>query len=421
MRRAFRWSIAVAALAAATGCRDSGPITSPITTLPRDLTPSEAHLIAVGNDFAFRLFGEVARESSPGANLFISPLSVAMALGMTYNGAAGTTEVAMRDVLGLTGMSLGEVNRSYRGVIELLRGLDPRVNFTLANSIWSRQGFTFEQAFLDTCHVYFDAEVRELDFDSPNAAPTINGWVDDQTRGKITSIVPDVIPGYIVMYLINAVYFKGDWVTQFDRSRTAPGAFTLADGSVTTVPMMRYAHEAWVRTAGDADVQVLDLRYGGGAYSTTIVMPRDPAGMDALLAGLTGARWDAWMAALDSVRSGVVLPKFKLEYRLLMNDVLKALGMGVAFVPCDQIDVPDCADLTRMRSQRDLYLSEVVHKTYVDVNEEGTEAAGVTSVGVGVTSAPPEIAVDRPFLFAIRERFSGTILFLGRVMNPAAT
>lgn len=419
MRRAFRWSIAVAALAATTGCGDSGPITGPITSLPRDLTSSETHLVAVGNDFAFRLFGEVARESSPDANLFISPLSVAMALGMTYNGAAGTTAAAMQDVLGLTGMSLGEVNRSYRGVIELLRGLDPRVDFTLANSIWYRQGFTFEQAFLDTCHTYFDAEVRDLDFGSPDAAPTINGWVDDQTRGKITSIVPDPVPADVVMYLINAVYFKGDWVTQFDRSRTASGAFTLADGSSTPVPMMRYAHEAWVRTAGDADVQVLDLRYGGGAYSMTIVMPRDPAGMDALVAGLTRARWDAWIDALDSVQSQVALPKFTLEYRLRMNAVLKALGMGVAFIGCPA--TTDCADFTRMRSQRDIYISEVMHKTYVDVNEEGTEAAGVTSVAVSLTSVPATIAIDRPFIFAIRERLSGTILFLGRMMNPAAT
>jgi serine protease inhibitor len=419
MRRAFPWLVPVAAVLLAAGCRDAGPISGPIAGLPRDLTPTETHLVARSNDFAFRLFGEVARGSSPDSNLFISPLSVAMALGMTYNGAAGTTQAAMQSALGLDGMSLHEIDAAYRGVIDLLRGLDPRVDFTLANSIWYRQDLAFEQAFLDTCRTYFDATVRGLDFASPDAAPTINGWVSDQTRGKIPSIVPDPIPGGIVMYLINAVYFKAVWITQFDRSLTAPGPFTLTTGSTTTVPLMRYASEAPVRAGGDAAVQVLDLPYGGGAYSMTIVMPRDPAAMDSLVAGLAPERWDAWIAGLDSVRRQVVMPKFTLSYRLRMNDALAALGMGVAFVGCPA--VPDCADFTAMRPARDLFISAVMHKTFVDVNEEGTEAAGATSVGVGITAVQPPLLIDRPFLFAIRERFSGTILFLGRMMNPSAT
>ncbi len=418
MRRASRWCLA-AATAALAACHAGEPVTSPITSLPRSLTPSEAQLIGAGNDFAFRLFREIARESSPDLNLFISPLSVAMALGMAYNGAAGTTAAAMQAALGLDGMSLHEVNRSYQTVIELLRSLDPRVDFTLANSIWYRREFTFEQAFLDTCRTYFDAAVQGLDFASPDASPTINGWVNNQTRGKITSIVPDPIPGDMVMYLINAVYFKGTWVTQFDKSRTAPGPFTLANGSSTSVPMMRFASPAPVRSGGDASALVLDLRYGGGAYSMTIVMPRGTGGLDSLLAGLTHERWDGWIAGLDSSKADVIMPKFRLEYGLKMNSVLAALGMGVAFTPCPA--APDCADFTRMRSVRDLFISDVRHKTFVDVNEEGTEAAAATAVGIGVTSAPATIIVDRPFLFAIRERFSGTILFIGRIMNPAAT
>jgi serine protease inhibitor len=419
MRPVFSRLIAAAAIVLAASCRDGSPITRPIASLPRDLTPTETHLVATSNDFAFRLFDEIAREASPDSNLFISPLSVAMALGMTYNGAAGTTATAMQRALGLDGMSLGEVNRAYRGVIDLLRGLDPRVDFTLANSIWYRQDLSFAQAFLDTCTTYFDAAVRGLDFAAPDAAPTINGWVNDQTRGRIPSIVPDPIPGGIVMYLINAVYFKGTWVTQFDKSRTAPGPFTLAGGATVSTPLMRFSDEAWVRAGGDASVRVLDLRYGGGAYSMTIVMPRDPDGMDSLLAGLTRDRWDAWIAGLDSVSAMVVMPRFKLEYGIRLNDALKALGMGVAFTPCPAAS--DCADFTRMRPARDLFISDVMHKTFVDVNEEGTEAAAATSVGIGITAVPAPLLIDRPFLFAIRERFSGTILFLGRMMNPAAT
>jgi len=415
----FRSFVAAAGLVATAGCAEPGAVTGPIAGLPRDLTPSETQLVSRGNDFAFRLFRAVAARSSGDSNLFISPLSVGMALGMAYNGAAGTTQAAMQSVLGFDGMSLSEVNQAYRGVIDLLRGLDPRVDFTLANSIWYRQDYTFQQAFLDTCQAYFDAAVRALDFTSSTAASTINGWVSAQTRGKITSIVSDPIPDGMVMYLINAVYFKGAWVTEFDPSRTAPETFTRSDGSAVSVPMMRYASGAWVRVAGDAAVQVLDLRYGGGAYSMTIVMPRDAAGMDSLLSGLTLERWDAWIAGLDSVRTEVVLPKFKMQYALKMNDVLAGLGMGVAFVGCPA--VPDCADFTKIRAERDLFISEVRHKTYVEVNEEGTEAAAATSVGFGATVAPQAIVIDRPFLFAIRERFSGTILFIGRMMDPAAT
>ncbi len=406
------------AVAVAAGCADGTP-TGPINHLPRDLTASETHLVAVNNDFAFRLFREVAQRSNPDDNLFISPLSVSMALGMTYNGAAGTTEAAMQNTLGFTGMTRDEINRSYRGVIDLLRGLDPHVDFTLANSIWYRQALTFEPSFFDVTRTYFDAQVSGLDFAAPDAARTINDWVNTQTRGKIPEIVPDPIPNQMVMYLINAVYFKGAWVVQFDKSLTAPAPFRLADGSTTNVPMMRFQEPSMVRAHRDADVQLLDLRYGGGAYSMTIVMPVGATRLDSLVAGLSPLRWNAWVAALDSSRYDVSLPKFKLEYKLGMNDVLTALGMGVAFIPCPA--EPDCADLTRMRPVRDLYIDTVVHKTYVDVNEEGTEAAAVTAVGVGITSMPPSIVIDRPFLFVIRERFSGTILFMGRIMNPAAT
>ncbi len=425
MRIVFRPAFAFATLALAAGCSE-GPATGPITRLPRELTSSETHLVAVTNDFAFRLFREIARQEPPGANLFISPLSVSMALGMAYNGAAGTTQQAMQATLGLEGMSLADVNRSYHDVIELLRGLDPQVDFALANSIWYRQQFTFEQAFLDTTSFYFDAAVRGLDFSSPDAAGTINGWVNDQTRGRIPSIVPDPIPDYMVMYLINAIYFKGAWVVQFDKGRTASADFRLADGTTTTVQRMAFAEPAPVRVGGTFvpqlfayDPLVLDLRYGGGAYSMTIVMPRDPAALDSLGDALTPQQWDAWIAGLDSTKALVYLPKFTLRDELTLNDVLAALGMGVAFVGCPA--TPDCADFTRMRSVRDLFISEVKHKTFVDVNEEGTEAAAVTSIGMGVTSAPPLLQVDRPFLFAIRERFSGTILFLGKVMNPATT
>ena len=418
--RPFRSLVVPVSIAVVAGCADQAP-TAPITRLPRALTASETHLVAASNDFAFRLFREVAGEQSPDSNLFISPLSVSMALGMTYNGAAGTTAQAMDTTLGFGGMTLDEVNHSYQGVIDLLRGLDSRVDFTLANSVWYKQDLALEPSFLDVTHTYFDAQVQSLDFSAPSASQTINDWVNAQTNGKIAEIVPGPIPDNLVMYVIDAVYFKGAWVTQFDPSLTKPGPFTLADGSTASVPMMSFANPASVQIAYVAGVQLLDLRYGGGAYSMTIAMPDNPAAMDTLVAGLTRQRWDTWITALDSAPGQVAMPKFKLTYGLRMKDVLTALGVGVAFIPCDG-RAPDCADLTRMRSVRDLYVSEVLHKTYVDVNEEGTEAAGATEVAVAtLNNASLWFVVDRPFLFTIRERFSGTILFLGRIMNPAAT
>ncbi len=385
---------------------------SEITGLPRDLSVAEQALIAADNTFGLKLFRAIRDAEPAGDNIFISPLSVAMALGMTYNGAAGTTQEAMQATLELQNLSLQEVNESYRGVIDLLADLDPSVEFLLANSIWYRQGFPVEADFLDLNRTYFDAEVRPLDFASPNAAPTINGWVDQKTRGRIKEIVEAPIPTDVVMYLINAIYFKGSWTSQFDKDLTTRAPFTLADGSQKNVEMMSTGEEIAVKVYFGSDVTVLDLPYGGKAYSMTIVVPTGTGDIGALVASLNDQRWRTWIGGLSKAGYVVVMPKFTLEYELEMKEVLSALGMGIAFQPVE-------ADFTRINPTPELlYLSKVKHKSFVDVNEEGTEAAAVTSVEVRVVSLPPTLVIDRPFLFAIRERFSGTLLFLGLMMDP---
>jgi serpin B len=220
------------------------------------------------------------------------------------------------------------------------------------------------------------------------------------------------IPDETIAYLINAIYFKGDWTHQFDRDRTAPGPFRRADGSERSVPMMHSDGAIPVRYAGVGDVQVLDLAYGGGAYRMTIALPESPEALPVLAARATADAWAGWIAALDSTEVVVVLPKFTLSYDRSLEDDLAALGMEAAFCNSPAVDfsamfpgVPAC-------------LSAVKHKTFVDVNEEGTEAAAVTSVEVGVTSAPASFDVDRPFVFAIREALSGTILFIGVIGDP---
>jgi serpin B len=393
-------------------CHEPGTAPTPITHLPRDLTAAEGRLVSTDNRFAFKLFRQIADSTPADSSLFISPLSVSMALTMAYNGAAGSTQQEMATALEVNDFPLDELNPSYRSLIDLLRGLDRQVTFDIANSIWYRHDWTFEQAFLDANRTYFDAAVRPLDFASPTAAQTINAWVNDRTRGRIPAIVEDPLPADDVMYLINAIYFKGSWTEQFDKSRTTPAPFRLRDGSSATVPMMSTAEPVHVRLAWAPGVTVLDLPYGGQAFSMTIVLPTEPAGLDSLVATLTEDRWNAWTAALRSGVVGVTLPKFRFSYDASLQEALSALGMAHAF--CG----PWVTDLTRMRAAGDLCITRVKHKAFVDVNEEGTEAAAATAVGAGVTSAPQTISVDHPFLFAIRENLSGTILFLGRVMRP---
>jgi serpin B len=399
------------------GCASEAAGPQEISRLPRELSAGEAELIEASNAFGLKLFREIHGTSAPGANIFVSPLSVGMALAMTYNGAAGDTRAAMRDALELDALSLPEVNESYRSLIVLLRDLDPAVEFVIANSIWYDEAYTFREDFLRVNREYFDAEVTALDFRSPSAAPTINAWVAEKTGGRITEIVDDPIPvdPRLVMFLINAIYFKGDWTKAFDEELTAMAPFRLPDGREVPVPMMRYAAPDTVGYYRDLDrgVEVLDLAYGGRAFSLTIVLPASPGGLGALVASLDESVWRDWIAGLEPRPVIVVMPKFTLEYDVELRDVLTALGMGVAFEPY-------AADFSGIYGgPENLYISQVRHKTFVDVNEKGTEAAAVTSVEMALTSLPPEVRVDRPFLFAIRERLSGTILFLGVVRDPS--
>ena len=409
MKARLRSTVALAVVAGAVYC--GGDPSGPISALPRALSPAELKLIEANNDFALKLFRELDRQA-PAENLFISPLSIALALGMTYNGADGTTFQGMTDALELHSMSIEEVNRAYRDLIDLLLRLDPAVEFQIANSIWYREGMTFEQAFLDTNREYFDAVVSPLDFASPQAAQTINDWVSDNTGGKIEDIVRDPIAANLVMFLINAVYFKGNWTSQFDKSLTRDALFTLADGSQKQVETMFHKEEADVRRYTDDLVEVVDLAYGGDAFSMTILVPQIGVPLDDVVASLDGQQWRALTSGLIDEATVVGMPKFTLEYEIELNDVLAALGMGDAFIG-------GVANFSNLRRQNDLYISTVKHKSFIDVDEDGTEAAAATSVGIAATSAGPrEFLVDRAFLFVIRERFSGTILFMGKVLDP---
>jgi serine protease inhibitor len=397
-------------LAAALSIRCSSEIVGvqEITGLPRDLTAAEQELIRSDNAFGLKLFREIHAWKSDDANIFISPLSVAMALAMTYNGAVGETQQAMQQTLELQDLTIDEVNQSYRGLIDLLRSLDSTVEFLLANSIWYRQGFPVVPDFLDVNRTYFDAEVAALDFGAPDAAATINAWVNEQTRGKIEEIVDDPIPWDVVMYLIDAIYFKGTWTIEFDPDLTADRPFYLADGGEKLVPMMTYPEVIDVAYYATEEVEAIDLPYGGEAFSMTIVMPAGDGEIGSLIQSLDAERWSEIIAGLTKAELNVLMPKFSLEYEDSLKNVLEALGMGIAFTPA--------SDFTKL-SPADPWIDQVKHKAFIEVDEHGTEAAAVTSVTM-VLSGRPTVRVNRPFVFAIREKFSGTILFMGLVMEP---
>ena len=403
---------------AAAACGDpSGPgRPAAITELPRPLTSGETRVRDASNAFAFGLLRE-ANRTHAGKDLFLSPLSASMALAMTLNGAQGATLDSMRVALGVAGVADAEVNEAYKGLIALLRGLDGTTQLRIANSAWARDGLPVEPAFTAALREYFGATARTLDFGAASAAPTINAWVRESTNGKITDIVDAPIPRDVVMYLINAVYFRGSWRDAFDPSDTRDDRFAAPDGPLPVRMMQREAPTAVVRSDG---ATLVELPYGNGAFAMTIALPDAGASVDAFVAGLTPDRWRRWTTALgDSAavrETELQLPRFRLEWADSLNAPLKALGMAIAFDP-SRADFYRIADVRPDR----LYVSTVKQKTYVDVNEEGTEAAAATAVGISVTSAgPPPLRIDRPFVVAIRERLTGSILFLGKVVRPTA-
>lgn len=406
---------AIAALAACSPSPSSPPDATPreITTLPRALSAGEQEVIAATNRFAPALLAQV-NATRTRENVFLSPLSASMALGMTLNGAAGETYSEMRTALGFGTLSREAIIQSYRDLIALLRGLDPRVDFRIANSIWYERSFApaIAPAFLSEATQYFDATSRGLDFADQGAVRTINDWVSASTSGKITSIV-DALPPELVMLLVNAIYFKGDWRDAFDKARTAGAPFTTEGEGVVTVPMMR--RTGTMRVGTWEGRTMVDLGYGGDAFSMSILLPRAGESANALVASLTDGAWSAAAAALGSGEVELEMPRFSMAWEAELNAPLKAMGMRQAFVEGG-------ADFTRLSPSRgrDLYISFVKQKTFVDVNEVGTEAAAVTGVGVSVTSLPIRtvVRVNRPFVFAIRERLSGTILFIGKIMKP---
>ena len=400
----------VAILALVAGCSS---ITDPVqqssaalTSLPRALSAGEQKLVSATNDFSFNLFRQLSAAQKD-TNIFTSPLSASFALGMTMNGAANATLDQMRTTLGFGSAAESDVNESYKSLIALLRGLDNTVDVRIANGIWYRNGYSVKQPFLDAGRMYFDAQIASIDFGSPTAPKTVNDWVSTATAGKIPTIVSSLSD--LDMILVNAIYFKGSWRQRFDPAETTNEQF---HGVAGDQPMRLMYHKGPVAFTSNANFSAVDLPYGDSAFTMTVVVPSNGVSIDAVATTLM--QGNAWRTMLDQMHRANVdlfIPKLKIEWERTLNSDLITLGMRDAFSDAT-------ADFSRLASQAAM-IGFVKQKTYVDINEEGTEAAAVTAVGITTVSAPanPQFRADHPFIFVIRERLTGTIMFMGRIVR----
>ena len=404
-----RFLLTISVVGLLTGCGDHAADARKDNDHTNKLVEINPKLADATNRVGFALLHQLSKD---GATVLISPASIDIALSMTYNGAAGETQSGMAKALSLDGMSSDELNSAQKKLREQLLDSASDITLSIANSLWSKNGYAFDTTFLANARDFYSARISELDFANPDAPLTINGWVKENTRGKITKMI-DEIPDNAILYLLNAIYFKGTWTYQFDKAKTSDLVFHHPSGDRPR-PLMALSTD--FDYFEDSLVQAVRLPYGESQqFAMIVLLPRDNTTLAALTDSLSFDRWNTWMSELSTRAGTVRLPRFTLNYEAGLNEPLTAMGMGKAFDPTG-------ADFSKMISgvAGNVYITAVKHKTFIEVNEEGTEAAAVTSVEVGITSftGPPPpftMIVDRPFFCAIADRESGLILFMGTV------
>ncbi|MEO0083172.1 MAG: serpin family protein [candidate division WOR-3 bacterium] len=364
-------------------------------------------LIAANNDFGFRVLSQLTKDL-PKQNLLISPMSIAMCLNMVYNGADGETKSAMAKTLGIEDFSLEQLNSANAELLTKLKSSDSKIVVNIANSIWGHKTVKFKQTFINQNKKYYSAEVVSLDFYNPKSVLKINKWVAAQTNNKITKIVEALDPSQLII-LINAVYFKGSWSLAFDKSKTKELPFTLIDNTQIKIPMMTQTGSYFYYE--DASLQVIKLPYGKGKMNMYLFLPKD--NLVDFLSAFDSKQWLEYQSQFQYQKGSITLPRFKFEYGKTLNDILIALGMQIAFTEADFINM--CDQL--------VFISDVLHKTYIEVNEQGTEAAAVTATFMATAvleePKPFTMVVDRPFFFVICDDETNAILFMGAVTNPS--
>jgi serine protease inhibitor len=374
--------------------------------------PHLSQLVDASNRFSFDLFNQLQlRQNSQSQNILISPQSMAIALTMTRNGTAGRTQAEMNQVLGLEQLDPTTIDLSYEQLITTLNTADLDVELAIANSLWVNQDIRLNQQFIQTAQDFYQGKVSNLNFADPGAKNTINQWVASNTNHKIPEIIEAIAPDD-ALFLINAVYFKGSWTNKFDPNATIFRPFYLESGKTKPVAMMSQTGD--YRYYQNPDFQAVRLPYGQqGELGMYIFLPQN--NLAQFQQQLNLANWQEWMSQMRSQPGKVSLPKFKLEYETELRNVLSSLGMKQVF-DTTQADFSAMTDTT-------VAINSVKHKTAIEVNEAGTEAAGATSLGIRITGATPqdqsfEMNIDRPFFLAIRDDITETILFMGNVVEP---
>lgn len=369
--------------------------------------------IKVSEKFATNFFKLAAKK--PDSNIVISPYSVSTALSMAYNGAGSKTKAEMQNVLDYSGLSDEAINQQNSSLYKSLMHVNPSSELTVANAMFANKNFEFVKAFMDNNQKYYGAKLETLDFADLSTVNKINNWVKDNTKSKIPSILDKVAPDAI-LYLVNAVYFKGVWLDEFKKDETQPVDFKLSNGSSKTVEMMN--RSAKMSYFAGNNFQAVMLPYKDKRLQMCIFLPDRKSNITAFINGLTPESWSEWRQQFRKEEGHLGLPRFKVEYKTELSDVLKAAGMPCAFED-------NCADFKKMIEQNAM-ISRVLHKTYLEVNEKGTEAAAATAIEMSVTSAPMnpkppfEMICDRPFVVAIQDEKTNAILFIGAIVDPPA-
>jgi serpin B len=376
----------------------------------RALSSEEKSLSNSSNAFVIDLFKEL--EKTEEGNLFFSPLSIQYALSMTLNGSKDETFNSIKEVLAVSDLNEHEINEAFKSLTEFLLNVDDKVLLTIANSIWFEQKLTATEAFKKAMQVYYNAEVSGLDFKSPQSVNTINNWVETKTNGLIDKLINE-IPDNAVMYLVNAIYYKALWRYPFEEANTQKAPFYPEDNKEIEV-MMMHSEEMAVDYYLNEITHVIDIPYGNGQYSMMVLLPVEGKKTEDILEVLDKNTLKNWNNSIRPMEAELFMPKYKIEYKALLNEALSDMGMEIAFT--------DRADFTRLfEEEYGLMISKVIHKAVIEVNEEGTEAAAVTGVEVSLTSMPPEkpvLTLNRPFIFFIKEKHTGAILFAGKLSNP---
>ena len=385
-----------------TGCQN-------IFSQQYDIEEINNKVIAGNTQFAFDIFKQLNKEDED-KSVFISPLSISTALSMTYQGAGGNTKDEMSETLNYKDIDLQVINDTYKNHLRYLNQVDNKVKLKINNSIWMKEDKDINEDFLSVNKEIFNAYVEALDFSNDEAAEKINNWIDDATNGKISKMIDSPIPPQVIMYLINAIYFKGEWVEEFDEKNTFDGEFYAGDGSSQNAMMMNKKDE--VEYGQGTDFKAVRLPYGNGKTAMYCVLPQNGTNINDFIENMDLQKWNEIKDSIQEHDDVILqIPRFKLEYGVKnLNDSLIALGMNDAF--------DFNADFSGITAG--IQISRVLHKAVIEVNEQGTEAAGVTVVEMTESAQikdPLEFIADRPFLFMIEENETETILFMGKLYN----